>query len=56
MLRLAAEGYTSAEIGAQLALSTRTVETYRANLLHKLDPHNQSELVRYALKRGIILL
>ena len=56
VLKLAAQGDTSAEIARKLSLSTRTVETYRANLLHKLDLRNQSELVRYALKRGIIPL
>ena len=56
VLKLAAQGHTSATIAAQLSLSTRTVETYRANLLHKLDLRNQTELVRYAIKRGIIPL
>lgn len=56
VLRLAAQGHTSAEIAEQLSLSTRTVETYRANLLHKLDLRNQTDLVRYAIKRGIIPL
>lgn len=56
VLVLAAQGHTSAVIAARLALSVRTVETYRANLLHKLDLRNQSELVRYTIKRGIIPL
>lgn len=56
VLRLAARGHTAATIAKQLGLSTRTVETYRANLLHKLDLANQTELVRYAIKRGIIPL
>lgn len=56
VLALAAQGHTSAAIAARLALSVRTVETYRANLLHKLDLRNQSELVRYAIRRGIIPL
>jgi two-component system response regulator NreC len=56
VLKLAAQGNTSAVIARCLSLSTRTVETYRANLLHKLDLRNQTELVRYAIKRGIIPL
>ncbi|KPV52969.1 hypothetical protein SE17_12330 [Kouleothrix aurantiaca] len=54
VLKLAAQGHTAAEIARQLSLSTRTVETYRTNLLHKLDLKNTAELVRYAIKRGII--
>ena len=56
VLKLAAQGDTSATIAKRLSLSIRTVETYRANLLHKLDLRNQTELVRYAIKRGIIPL
>lgn len=54
VLKLAAQGHTAAEIARRLSLSTRTVETYRTNLLHKLDLKNTAELVRYAIKRGII--
>ena len=56
VLKLAAQGHTSAAVAERLALSPRTVETYRANLLHKLDLRNQTELVRYAIRRGIIPL
>jgi DNA-binding NarL/FixJ family response regulator len=56
VFKLAAQGHTSATIAKRLSLSTRTVETYRANGLHKLDLRNQTELVRYAIKRGIIPL
>lgn len=54
VLALVAEGKTSIEIAEHLGIGVRTVETYRANLLAKLDLHNQTELVRYAIKRGII--
>jgi DNA-binding NarL/FixJ family response regulator len=50
VLVLAAQGLTSS------AISPRTVEAYRANLLHKLELRNQSELVCYAIKRGLIAL
>jgi DNA-binding CsgD family transcriptional regulator len=47
---------TSTEIAARLSLSVRTVETYRTNILHKLDLRHQTDLIRYAIKRGIITL
>jgi DNA-binding NarL/FixJ family response regulator len=56
VLQLAALGHTAAEIAAQLSLSSRTVETYRGNLMQKLDLRNQTDLVRYAIRRGIIAL
>jgi two-component system, NarL family, response regulator NreC len=54
VLHRAALGYTAVEIGQQLALSPRTIETYRTNLLQKLGLRHQTDLVRYAIKRGII--
>ena len=54
VVQLAAEGYTNAEIGKRLFISPRTVEIHRANMMQKLDLRNQTELIRYALKRGII--
>lgn len=54
VLHLAAEGLSSAEIAARLFLSPRTVESHRANLMHKLDLHTQTDLVRYALRRGVL--
>ena len=56
VLHLAAEGHTSAEIAGRLYISSRTVETHRANLMHKLGLRTQTELVRYALRRGILPL
>lgn len=54
ILHLVAEGYTSAEIGDRLSISPRTVETHRANLMRKLGLETQTDLIRYALHRGII--
>lgn len=54
VLRLVAEGNTSAQIAQQLNIGIRTVETYRANLHFKLNLRNQTDLVRYAIQRGII--
>ena len=56
VLQLAAEGATSPEIAARLHISHRTVENHRTSLMRKLGLKNQSELVRYALRRGLISL
>jgi DNA-binding NarL/FixJ family response regulator len=55
VLHLAAEGLTNAEIATRLSLSPRTTEGYRTNLMHKLELRNQTDLIRYALQRGIIV-
>ena len=54
VLQLAAEGRTNADIAAALFVSPRTIETHRAHLMHKLGLHTQADLIRYALKRGIL--
>jgi two-component system, NarL family, response regulator NreC len=54
VLQLAAEGFNNSEIGSKLSISPRTVETHRMNLMEKLSIRTQTELVRYALRRGII--
>jgi DNA-binding NarL/FixJ family response regulator len=54
VLQLAAEGNSSTAIAARFRISPRTVEMHRANLMRKLGLRNQTELVRYALRRGII--
>jgi len=56
ILQLAAEGYTSRQIATRLHLSSRTVEMHRANLMHKLGLHTPGDLVRYAVRLGIIPL
>ncbi|MFZ4827264.1 MAG: LuxR C-terminal-related transcriptional regulator [Phototrophicaceae bacterium] len=56
ILQLVAEGYTNAAIAEKLTISPRTAETHRANMMRKLDLKNPSEVIRYALKRGIIEL
>lgn len=53
-LKLAAEGHTNAEIADKLFISPRTAETHRANLSRKLRLNNQSELIRYAIRRGLL--
>jgi two-component system response regulator NreC len=54
VLQLAAEGQTNPQIGKRLFISPRTVEIHRANMMTKLDLRNQTDLIRYALRRGII--
>ncbi len=54
ILHLAAHSYSNAEIAQRLCISRRTVETHRANAMHKLNLSNQTDLVRYALERGIL--
>lgn len=54
VLHLTAEGHTNNEIAMRLGISVRTAETHRARLMHKLDIHNQADLTRFALRRGII--
>jgi two-component system response regulator NreC len=54
VLRLIALGHTNVEIGEQLFLSTRTVETHRAHIQQKLNRTTRAELVRYALEHGLV--
>ncbi len=56
VLQMVAEGRTSAEIAGRLFISPRTAEGHRANLMRKLSLQNQTDLVRFALKRGIMTL
>jgi DNA-binding NarL/FixJ family response regulator len=56
ILSLLAQGFTSAQIAERLDIGKRTVESHRASLMHKLALHGQVELLRYALRRGIISL
>jgi DNA-binding NarL/FixJ family response regulator len=54
VLKLAAEGHTTQEIADMLVLSPKTVERHKTNLMSKLDIHNRTELIKYALRKGII--
>jgi two-component system response regulator NreC len=54
VLRLIALGHTNNEIAEQLFLSVRTVESHRAHIQQKLTMTTRSELVRYAIERGLI--
>jgi DNA-binding NarL/FixJ family response regulator len=54
VLQLAAEGCGNREIAARLGISPRTAETHRANLMRKLCLRRPLDLVRYALRRGLL--
>ena len=54
VFQLAAEGRANKEIGKMLFISPRTVEIHRANMMAKLGLRNHTEVIRYALKRGLI--
>ena len=54
IFQMTVEGLTSQEIGEKLMISPRTVEIHRSNLTAKLGIKNQSDLIRLAIKRGII--
>jgi two-component system response regulator NreC len=56
VLRLVAEGHTNQDIADRLQLSRKTVDTHRTNLMRKLGIHDVTELVKYALRRGVIRL
>jgi DNA-binding NarL/FixJ family response regulator len=54
VVKLIAEGHTSDDIAHMLAISKKTVDHHRANILEKLGLHNAAELTRYAIRRRLI--
>jgi DNA-binding NarL/FixJ family response regulator len=54
VMRGIAAGRTVKEIGAGLALSEKTISTYRTRLLEKMQMHSNAELVQYALREGLV--
>lgn len=54
ILRLIAMGYTNRQAADELYLSEKTIETYKSRLMTKLGFHSRTELVRYALRLGLI--
>jgi DNA-binding NarL/FixJ family response regulator len=56
VLRLLADGQTSAEIGGRLGLSSKTVDNYRSAIMQKLDIHHLPGLVKFAIQHGLISL
>ena len=56
VLKLIVEGYTAREIGDRLVISPKTVESYKASLMNKLNIHNKTDLIKYALRKRLITL
>jgi DNA-binding NarL/FixJ family response regulator len=54
VLRLLAEGHSAKEIGEKLFISPKTVENHRASIMDKLDLHSTLDLIRYAVRLGLI--
>jgi two-component system, NarL family, response regulator NreC len=54
VFQLTAEGHSSSEIAERLCISPRTVEVHRTNLMEKLKLHSQMDVLRYAIRRGLV--
>ena len=54
VLTLIAEGFTNQQIAEKLFISIKTVQTHRAHIMEKLGLHDRTELVRYAIRKGLI--
>lgn len=54
VLTLIAQGLSNGEIGDQLVISVKTVDRHRENIMRKLNLHNRVDLVKYALRKGLI--
>jgi two-component system response regulator NreC len=56
VLQLIAEGKNTKQIASDLSVSVKTIETHRQNLMHKLDIYSVQDLVKYAIKHGVITI
>jgi two-component system response regulator NreC len=56
ILKLLAEGHTTQEIATMLVLSPKTVDRHKTNLMAKLAIHSRADLIKYALRKGIITI
>jgi len=54
VLKLVVEGHTAREIADMLVVSRKTVEWYKASLMNKLNIHNRTDLIKFAIRRAII--
>lgn len=54
VLVLIARGYSNAEIAGEMAVSIRTVETYKTRIMEKLNTKKRSDLIKYALDQGLV--
>ncbi len=55
-LKLIAEGHTGREIAEVLVVSPKTVEWYKTNLMRKLNLHNTADLIKYAIRKRVVIL
>jgi len=56
VLKLVVEGYTAKQIADMLTVSPKTVEWYKSNLMRKLNLHSRTDLVKFAIRKGVIPL
>ena len=56
VFRLIADGHTSREISGMLFISLKTIHNHRAKIMEKLNIHNKSELIKYAIRKGLITI
>lgn len=56
VLKLLAEGYTAREIADMLVVSPKTVEWYRTSLMEKLNIHNKTDLIKFAIRKRVITI
>jgi two-component system response regulator NreC len=54
ILKLVAEGHTNNQIAERLFISPKTVDTHRTHIMDKLNLHSRAELVKYAMRRGLL--
>lgn len=54
VLHLAAQGYSTSQIARMLSISQQTAQTHRWNMMHRLKLHSQTDVVRYAIEKGIL--
>ena len=54
LVKFLVEGNSNDDIASQLTISPKTVARHRENIMHKLNLHSRAELVRYAIRKGII--
>ena len=56
VLKLVVEGHTIREIADMLVITPKTVESYKTSLMNKLNIHNRTDLIRFAIRKGVITL
>jgi two-component system response regulator NreC len=54
ILKLVAEGFTNNQIAERLIISPKTVDTHRTHIMDKLNMHSRAELIKYAMRRGLL--